>query len=429
MSTVSAFHIPSGQSLLNSARRTLAKSDGTKEDTAFESRRTHWLNYAQHNGLLDRHATNDPQVIDYLLTTFVEGNLQGYSLRSRHSDYKSKHHVATGTIKIYLNSINRYYEEALKLRKIWHPEDNSVASRLLKEWKQYETLARRRMRIPDKVFAEMERRSTMSGTHGFEMAMYRWALMGSRGGFRQQEYAQDIRTGPCKYYYLPGGRRVLRAFAVNDFRLYQEGRIELPGLPSDRSKVEKIGTHFGVQKNLQCGQIVLHGRNEEFPQYCCVNIAMDLIDTATALGQGPEDPLAVYLDARGQVCHVTGDDMTTYLRYVTAAVYPAMSKDQLQLISSHSLRVTACVLLHEAGKDGSYIKLRLRWLSDCFFIYLRDSDIIVAQHDKALSPFYDRLREFALEAGLMDPADDVTAPVLGNFTVDDDEDICLAPAA
>ena len=59
----------------------------------------------------------------------------------------------------------------------------------------------------------------------------------------------------------------------------------------------------------------------------------------------------------------------------------------------------------------------------------RAARTIVAQHDKALSPFYERLREFALEAGLMDPADDVTAPVLGNFTVDDDEDICLAPAA
>jgi len=41
-------------------------------------------------------------------------------------------------------------------------------------------------------------------------------------------------------------------------------------------------------------------------------------------------------------------------------------------------------LLHEAGKDGSYIKLRCRWKSDCFEIYLRNTVKIRRQHAEAL---------------------------------------------
>ena len=44
----------------------------------------------------------------------------------------------------------------------------------------------------------------------------------------------------------------------------------------------------------------------------------------------------------------------------------------------------AAVLLHEAGKDGPYIKMRLRWLSDFFHIYLRNTRWICAQHTAAL---------------------------------------------
>ena len=42
------------------------------------------------------------------------------------------------------------------------------------------------------------------------------------------------------------------------------------------------------------------------------------------------------------------------------------------------------MLLHEAGKNASYIKLRLRWLSDCFQVYLRNTRRICAQHNASL---------------------------------------------
>ena len=45
--------------------------------------------------------------------------------------------------------------------------------------------------------------------------------------------------------------------------------------------------------------------------------------------------------------------------------------DELKLFSCYSLRAKAVVLLYGTRKDGLYIKLRLRWLSEFFQIYLK----------------------------------------------------------
>eukprot|EP00957_Ditylum_brightwellii_P208882 15359365-Ditylum_brightwellii.AAC.1 len=45
--------------------------------------------------------------------------------------------------------------------------------------------------------------------------------------------------------------------------------------------------------------------------------------------------------------------------------------EDIQRLSSHSIRVGTCVLLHSSGKDGDFIKLKLRWKSDTFRLYMR----------------------------------------------------------
>ncbi|EJK73186.1 hypothetical protein THAOC_05201, partial [Thalassiosira oceanica] len=180
-----------------------------------------------------------------------------------------------------------------------------------------------------------------------------------------------------------------------------------------RSLIAKCGTRFRYQKNNQNGQIIKHGRVPEFLAYDFVELAMGAVDTARRLGQGDEDPLAVY-NRGGQTHFVTGDDITSYIRMVTRMVFPDISEAQLALLSSHSLRVTACVL---------YIKLRLRWLSDCYTIYLRNSEIIVAQHDEALKPFYARLTEIVAAAGVDCDVDNTQVVIDPTVEIDDDEDV------
>ena len=59
---------------------------------------------------------------------------------------------------------------------------------------------------------------------------------------------------------------------------------------------------------------------------------------------------------------------------------------ELSNYSSHSLRVTAAVLLHQARKYPDYIKIRLKWVSNAFQEYLRNTETIMKQHVKALCP-------------------------------------------
>ena len=51
------------------------------------------------------------------------------------------------------------------------------------------------------------------------------------------------------------------------------------------------------------------------------------------------------------------------------------------------------MLSHEAGKDASYIKLRLRWLSDGFQVYLRNTKRSCAQHNASLKNVNDIILE------------------------------------
>ena len=119
------------------------------------------------------------------------------------------------------------------------------------------------------------------------------------------------------------------------------------------------------------GQIISFACEPRFQSLCLVRISLAIVQLTVTLGfTDDNDPLCVFRTAQGSIHYLTGTAITAYYRHVTSLVFPAFSSQELCLISTHSLRVTACVLLHEAGMDGTYIKLRLRWKSDCFEVYL-----------------------------------------------------------
>ena len=75
------------------------------------------------------------------------------------------------------------------------------------------------------------------------------------------------------------------------------------------------------------------------------------------------------------------------MRALAAKCYyldPVVNKQELQLWSSHSLRVGACVVLHAMGFPPQDIKWLLRWLSDAFMAYLRNTNVLAGKHRRAL---------------------------------------------
>ena len=96
-------------------------------------------------------------------------------------------------------------------------------------------------------------------------------------------------------------------------------------------------------------------------------------------------PIAVYKNKKGQIKYLTGATLTIMMRRRAAReVYPDISREELLLYSCHSLRVWACVERYEAGKSPDFIKKRLRWLSEAYRVYQRDTVKTNEQHNDAL---------------------------------------------
>ena len=69
------------------------------------------------------------------------------------------------------------------------------------------------------------------------------------------------------------------------------------------------------------------------------------------------------------------------LKLLATQVYNMTNKQELQRYSCHSLRVGACVLLHSSNASADTIEWRLRWKSDLYHMYLRDTAAIAQTHN------------------------------------------------
>jgi hypothetical protein len=266
-------------------------------------------------------------------------------------------------------------------------KSDTTAARLLIAQAKIEDAPDKREPLHDKVIVRMYELSLDEHCKfGARKAIWHWTGLGRFGGFRRQEFAMD-KSDEIQYYVKPNGELIVRAFTLSNFIFY-----DVDGMPvdrqaclNDRSLAQQLGQQYDIQKNRMNGQIITVHREPAFPPFCPVELGLDIVEMAMALGaKRPEDPLCLYRTSKGDIKFLTGDMITRYYRFVTKMVFPHISDEMLKLISTHSLRVKAAVLLHEAGKDGTYIKLRIRWLSDCFEIYLRNTPTICAQHNTAL---------------------------------------------
>ena len=103
------------------------------------------------------------------------------------------------------------------------------------------------------------------------------------------------------------------------------------------------------------------------------------------LGMKDHEPLAVCV-TKGKVRFITARKVTALLREAAQEVLGLHKKDPVvSQWSTHSLRVTAANLLHRMQMSNSYIQKRLRWNSDRFLMYLRNTIHAADAHTKAIT--------------------------------------------
>ena len=75
------------------------------------------------------------------------------------------------------------------------------------------------------------------------------------------------------------------------------------------------------------------------------------------------------------------------MRPLASKVYsldPVKDKVALSKWSARSLRVSACKILHAMGITENQIKFILRWRSNAFMVYLRNTMILADNHNRAI---------------------------------------------
>ena len=369
------------------AEQRLARSVDNKKMATQDSREVHFVDFLELYNVKDVFARNSGDVLKcYAIYLLGGSTLNGQK-------------VKVGTLKGYFDAVNNYYHRHGKAKPFNYGSKECKAAKLLRDQAKVEQMAERRLalmpKMTYKIIVEIPANKPFLGK---AHCIANSTGFGRIAGSRPQEIVQD-EEDEVRVYLQPDGTKIVRALTMDCVKCFDEDHAPVQDImdKAERARVESMNILYPMQKNRENNQEIPHKRNREHPKYDICEHVFELADRAHALGQPNHMPLAVYLDETDNtVKYLTGKDVTEWFRSVAKVCMPGISAEDLRRYSAHSMRVSACVLLHEAGKDGTYIKLRLRWKSDCFEVYLRNTQVISAQHTDALAMAHEELEAMAV---------------------------------
>ena len=139
------------------------------------------------------------------------------------------------------------------------------------------------------------------------------------------------------------------------------------------------------EKNSDNGEEVAFSGDISNHEYCIVAAGLRIYHRSRRLGTKDHEPMAVCAK-KGKVQFITARKVTALLREAAQEVLGLRKEDPvIKQWSTHSIRVTAANLLHRMQLSNSYIQKRLRWKSDAFLMYLRNTIHAADAHTKAIT--------------------------------------------
>jgi hypothetical protein len=141
-------------------------------------------------------------------------------------------------------------------------------------------------------------------------------------------------------------------------------------------------------KEWRNGEKKLFVRNPKNAAICFVNNFIQILRRHAKLAySNPKLPLSLYRHSNGRICNITSADVETCIRDAASKLFnlhPIINRAELQMWSSHSLRVGACTTLYAMGFHEMEIKHLLRWKSNAFMTYLRNLAVTSRRHNDAM---------------------------------------------
>ena len=129
---------------------------------------------------------------------------------------------------------------------------------------------------------------------------------------------------------------------------------------SNPKQVGCIRLRFEEQKNGENGEKKLFVRNPKNTAICFVHNFIQILKRHAKLAHSnPTLPLSVYRHSNGTICNITSADVENCIREAASKLFnlhPITNHAELQMWSSHSLRVGACTTLYAMGFHEMEIK-------------------------------------------------------------------------
>jgi hypothetical protein len=310
--------------------------------------------------------------------------------------------LKVGTIKRYIAAVATFLALFGKARvdfryeadgdKRMHPLLHDVFAEL----ERWESVPNRREPFSIDMLIAQEKlvRDTNAPFLSFPSAFMDWSEVGIFNGNRRCEWCQDsAHSNPDNPKKNRFGHA--EAFCQLDIEMHTEDGRRLKGAEILTVPMEQYVACYitwRTQKNGMNGQVKVWGRSKKKGGRNLIAPMYRILQRFVAL-RGADDittPLALYQTdsmTEPKVLLITDTKVATAMRWLASKVYkldPIKKKAELMRWSCHSFRVGACNLLHSQGFTGEQIKFILRWNSDAFMTYLRNSLVLADQQTIAL---------------------------------------------
>jgi hypothetical protein len=298
------------------------------------------------------------------------------------------------TIREYLESLNELFEERGYINPDTrvYPVDFSnktLPSTIFYEnVKTWEKEPNRRTHLTAEFLSALRKRADSDPSSlGLEAAMLDFVILGRLTGFRLGEFGQKTQKN-IDQHELPNGELITKALCRRDFTFKDNRGKTITDPVANHGRVYSVKITWRVQKNRRNGQSITWVQDKTNPSLCPVAAALRIYERSIKLHLDWNDPMGAYLKSnkagtkRTRV-FITGPKVSELFKSVAMEVYPDITPDELKRFSAHAIRVTAAVILQIAGKEKDFIQSRLRWASEAYQMYLRDTTILACRHIEA----------------------------------------------
>ena len=221
-------------------------------------------------------------------------------------------------------------------------------------------------------------------------ALANWTICNLYAGCRGIEWMQTNSQNQDANAYHKNRFGNAYAFTLQDVQCASASNqiMTIQEALSNPTKVGSIRIRFEEQKNGENGEKKLFVRNPKNAAICFVHNFIQILRRHAKLAHSnPKLPLSLYRHSNGRICNITSADVETCIRDAASKLFnlhPITNRAELQMWSSHSLRVGACTTLYAMGFHEMEIKHLLRWKSNAFMTYLRNLAVTSRRHNDAM---------------------------------------------